>query len=118
MNVEQVDARTASDETLRAIAEIERACTLADHPGVPVPGVDDLVGFRRHEPESDTRRHWLADGGVAALYVHGPRATFLQLCVDPERRRRGTGAALLATVLEEAPRLGVEALFAEHSTAA
>lgn len=118
MNVEEVDARTASDDTLRTIVEIERACAYQDHPDVPVPDVDDLIGFRRHQPESDTRRHWLAEGGFAALYVHGPRATFLQLCVDPERRRSGIGSALLAAVLAAAPPLGVEALFAEHSTPA
>jgi mycothiol synthase len=118
MNVEEVDARTASDDTLRAIVEIERACAYEDHPQVPVPGADDLIGFRRHQPESDTRRHWLSDGGFAAIYVHGARATFVQLCVEPERRRQGIGSALLATVLEAAPPLGVEALFAEHATPA
>jgi GNAT superfamily N-acetyltransferase len=118
MSVEQVDARTASDATLRTIAEIERACSHEDHPALPVPAVDDRIGFHRHQPESDTRRHWLAEGGFAALYVHGPRATFLQLCVDPERRRRGIGSALLAAVVDAAPALGAEALFAEHSTPA
>lgn len=118
MNVEEVDAHTASDDTLRRIVEIERACAYEDHPEVPVPEVDDLIGSHRHRPESVTSRHWLADGGFAAIHVHGPRATFLRLCVQPEQRRRGIGSALLAVAVEEAPQLGAEALFAEHSTPA
>jgi GNAT superfamily N-acetyltransferase len=118
VDIREVEARTASDETLRAIAEIERACSREDEPAVPLRSLDDLIGFHRHQPESDTRCHWLADGGFAALYVHGPRATFLQLCVHPEQRRRGTGSALLAAALARAPQLGVEALYAEHSTPA
>ena len=118
MNVEEVDARAASDETLRTIAEIERACSHEDEPGVPNPSLDELIGYHRHQPESDTRRHWLADGGFAAIHVLGPRATFLRLRVHPELRRRGIGSALLAAVLDGAPSSGVETLFAEHSTPA
>lgn len=118
MHVEKVDARTASDDTLRTIAEIECACSSEDRPGIPAPDVDDRMRFHRHQPESDTRRHWLAEGGFAALHVHGPRATILELCVHPERRRRGIGSALLAAVVAGAPALGAEALFAEHSTPA
>lgn len=118
MDVEAVDASAASDETLRKIVEIERACSSADLPGLPVPGVDDRIAFHRHRPPSSPSRHWLADGGVAVLHLHGSRATFLELCVHPERRRRGIGSALLAAVVEAAPQLGVEMLFAEHSTRA
>jgi len=116
MHIEEVDAPTASDETLRAIAEVERACAIEDEPGLPAPRLEDLIGLRRHQPASDTRRHWVAEGGFASLYVLGPRATFLQLRVDPERRRRGVGSALLEVLLAAAPGLGVEALFAHHST--
>ncbi|HEX3455179.1 MAG TPA: GNAT family N-acetyltransferase [Gaiellaceae bacterium] len=118
MNVEPVDARTASDETLRTIVEIERACSHEDQPTLPVPSVDDRIAFHRHRPESDASCHWLAEGGFAAIYMHGPRATTLQLCVQPERRRSGIGTALLTAVLQVAPPLGVEALFAAHSTPA
>jgi len=118
MDVEEVDARAASDETLRRIAEVDRACRPEREPGEPLPGLDDLIGFRRHQPETDTRCDWLADGGFAALHVHGPRAAFLELRVHPEHRRRGVGSALLAAALDRAPRLGVEALFSEHSTPA
>jgi GNAT superfamily N-acetyltransferase len=118
MDIREVDARTAPDETLRRIAEIQRACSREDEPGLPAPIVEDLIGFHRHRPESATGGHWLADGGFAALFVHGPRATFLQLCVHPERRRRGIGSALLAAALDRAPQLGVEALYADHSTPA
>jgi GNAT superfamily N-acetyltransferase len=118
MNVEEVDARAASDETLRTIAEIERACSHEDEPGVPDPSLDELIGFHRHQPESQTRRHWLAEGGFATILVLGARATFLRLRVHPELRRHGIGSALLAAVVEGAPASGVEALFAEHSTPA
>ena len=118
MDIREVDARTAPDEVLLRIAEIWRACLGEDEPAWPLPSIDDLIGFNRHQPETDTRCHWLADGGFAAVLVLGPRASFLQLRVDPERRRRGIGSALLAAAVDRAPQLGVEALFAEHSTPA
>jgi GNAT superfamily N-acetyltransferase len=117
MNIEEVDARAASEETLLRIAEIQRACSQEKELGLPLPRLEDLVAFHRHPPGPNPRRHWVAEGGFAMLAVHGPRAAFVQLCVHPERRRRGLGSALLAAVVEQAPRHGVEAaLHADHSS--
>lgn len=116
--VERIDARRAPDEILARIAEIDRACWPEEAPGEPPPPLDQLVGFHRHQPETHTTCHWLADGGFAALYVHGPRAAFLHLRVDPERRRRGIGSALVAAAIDGARELGVEALHGEHATPA
>jgi len=118
VHVEEVDARTASDETLTQLAEIAHACWPEEHPGEPLPALDETIAFHRHQPATHTTCHWLADGGFAALFVHGPRAAFLHLRVHPDRRRRGVGSALLAAAVERARELGVVALHAEHSTGA
>jgi GNAT superfamily N-acetyltransferase len=77
-----------------------------------------VVAFRRHLPTTQTSCHWLADGGMAAIYVHGPTATFLELRVDPAHRRRGLGTALLERARARCRELGVEVLRSVHSTAA
>src|SRR5699024_2420241 len=102
MNVEEVDARAACGETVLRMAGSQRARSQEEELGLPLPGLDDLVACHGHPPEPNPRRHWVAEGGFAMLAVHGPRAAFVQLCVHPERRRRGLGSALLAAVVEEA----------------
>lgn len=118
MRIEEVDARSAPDGMLRRIAEIDLACRPEENPGEPEPTLDELIAFRRNPPGTHTVRHWLADGGFAALNVHAPRATFLHVRVDPGRRRCGVGSALFAAAVEGARELGAEALYAEHATPA
>jgi GNAT superfamily N-acetyltransferase len=117
MHVEEVDARTASDDVLARFHALEVACHDELQPGEPVRRVDEVVAFHRHRPTSHTSCHWLADGGMAVLSVHGPTAAFFQLLVDPARRRRGIGTALLERVLERCRELHVEAVRSEHATA-
>src|SRR5262249_15567396 len=74
--------------------------------------------FYRYQPATHTSCHWLADGGCASLYVHGPRAAFVQLLVEPHRRRCGIGSLLLAQVLGRARELDLEALFGSYTTGA
>ena len=116
MRVAEVDARTASDELLARIVAVEHACWPETNAGEPARGFDEAVAFYRHQPTTHTSCFWLADGGFAGLYVHGPAATFLQLRVDPQHRRRGVGSALLAAAIARARELGVEVMFADHET--
>lgn len=118
MRTEEVDARTAPDEALARFHEVEVACSDELRPGEPPRSREEVVAFHRHQPTTHTSRHWLAEGGCAALHVHGPRAAFVHLLVHPDRRRQGVGSALLGRVLERAHELGVELLCAEHATPA
>lgn len=118
MQIEEIDARSAPDEVLARFHEIELACDDELAPGEPPRSRDEVIAFYRHQPETHTACHWLADGGYASLFVHGPTATFVHLVVAPGRRRRGVGTALLERALERGRELGVETLFAEHSTPA
>jgi mycothiol synthase len=97
---------------------LEAACHEELNRGHPPRTVAEVIAFHRHLPETQTSCHWLADVAMAALYVHGPTATFLELRVDPARRRRGLGTALLERALARCQELGVEALRSVHSTAA
>jgi GNAT superfamily N-acetyltransferase len=118
MRVEEIDARTADDATLLRFVDVEHACWGEVAPGEPPRPVEDAIAFYRHQPDTHTSCHWLTDGGLAGLYVHGPTAAFLHLYVRPDRRRRGTGSALLAAVVERCGALDVRALHAHHATPA
>ena len=118
MNIVEVDARSASDDVLARFHALEAACHEELNLAYPPRGVEEVVAFHRHLPVTQTNCHWLADGGMAAVYVHGPAATFLELRVDPAQRRRGLGTALLERAVERCGEIGVEALRSVHSTAA
>jgi GNAT superfamily N-acetyltransferase len=116
VSVEEIDARTASDEVLSQFAAIEHACWPELVPGEPLRSTDEVIAFNRFQPTSQTSCHWLADGGMARLNVHGPTAAFVDLNVVPDLRRQGIGAALLDRVLERARGLEVQSLHGHHST--
>jgi mycothiol synthase len=118
VDIEEVEARSAPDDVLARFHALEASCHEELRPGEPLRSVEEVVAFRRHLPTTDTGCHWLADGGMAAIYVHGPTATFLELLVDPARRRRGIGRALLERAVARCRDLRIEALRGEHSTAA
>jgi mycothiol synthase len=118
MDIVEVDARSASDAVLARFHALEAACHEELKLAYPPRSVEEVIAFHRHLPETQTNCHWLADGGMAAVYVHGPTATFLELRVDPARRRRGLGTALLQRATERCRKMGVEALRSVHSTAA
>ena len=118
MDIQEVDARSASDDVLARFHALEAACHEELNPGYPGRNAEEVIAFHRHLPATQTNCHWLADGGMAAVYVHGPTATFLELRVQPERRRNGLGTALLARAVERCRGLGVEALRSVHSTVA
>jgi GNAT superfamily N-acetyltransferase/predicted GNAT family acetyltransferase len=118
MHIEEVDARRAPDEVLARFHALEVACHEELQPGEPVRGVDEVVGLYRHQPATRMSCQWLTEGGMAALSVYGPAAAFLQLLVDPARRRRGLGSALLERVVARCRESEVQALRGTHSTAA
>jgi len=118
MNIVEVDARSASDDVLARFHALEAACHEELNLGYPPRSVEEVVAFHRHLPATQTNCHWLADGGMAVIYMHGPAATFLELRVDPARRQRGLGTGLLDRAVERCCELGVEALRSVHSTAA
>jgi GNAT superfamily N-acetyltransferase/RimJ/RimL family protein N-acetyltransferase len=118
MDIEEVDARSAPDEVLARFHALEVACHEEVQPGEPVRGVDEVVALYRHQPTTHTSCQWLTPGGMAALSVYGPTAAFLQLLVDPARRRRGIGSALLERVVARCREIEVQALRGTHSTAA
>ena len=116
VRVDEIDARTASDEVLSQFAAIEHACWPESAPGEPLRPTAEVIAFYRHQPTTHTSCHWLADGGMGALNVHGPSAAFLDLKVLPSLRRQGVGAALLERVLERARELEAQSLHGHHST--
>jgi GNAT superfamily N-acetyltransferase len=118
MRVEEIDARTASDEVLSRFAAVEHGTWHEHAPGEPLRTTAEVIAFYRHQPTSHTSCHWLADGALAGMYVHGPSATFFDIQVLPTLRRRGAGAALLDCVLERARELDVRSLHGHHSTPA
>ena len=118
VSIEEIDARTASDDVLARFHAVELACHDELDPGAPARSAEETIAFYRHQPATHTSCHWLADGGSASLYVHGPTAAFLELLVEPSRRRRGIGTALLERIVERGRELRVVALFGHHATEA
>lgn len=118
VRVDEIDARTASDEVLSRFAAIEHATWHEQAPGEPLRTTDEVIAFYRHQPTSHTSCFWLTDGAMAGLHVHGPSAAFLNVTVSPDRRRHGIGGALLWRVVERCRELDVAAVHGHHSTPA
>lgn len=122
MRVEEVDWRSAPEALLRAMHEASLEATADRHEGEPPMPFEQALGYFRH-PGAGRRSAWVAlDGGdvlgAAALAVHGPAFTWIEIGVYPSARRRGAGSALLAALVERARREGVVSAFGHHSTEA
>jgi GNAT superfamily N-acetyltransferase/RimJ/RimL family protein N-acetyltransferase len=118
MGVEEIDARTAPDAVLLTFHEIELACLPERFPGEPGRSADEAIAFLRHQPITHETFNWLGNGGFASLFIHGPRAAFVQLFVRPEHRRSGLGTALLMALRSRAAERGVKELHGSHATPA
>jgi GNAT superfamily N-acetyltransferase/RimJ/RimL family protein N-acetyltransferase len=118
VRVRELDARTASHADLLAMHEIEQACLPELVPGEPGRSADEAIAYFRYQPATHETFNWFGDGGFASLYVHNPKAAFVDLLVHPERRRNGLGTALLAAVRARAVERRVEALHGHHATPA
>lgn len=118
MRVEEIDARSASDEVLLAIQRVERSCDPELKGGEPGWSDAEAIAFYRFPPATERSFHWLAgDGtGFARLNVYGPAAAFARLMVVPEKRRNGIGTALLEALLARCRELDVTVLNGEHAT--
>jgi GNAT superfamily N-acetyltransferase len=118
MPVDEIDARTAPDDVLLVFHRIEQACRPELAPGEPGRSGAEAIAFYRYQPTTHVSCHWLADDGFAALYVHSPTGAFAHIMVRPDRRRAGTGTALLEAILQRCRELGVEAMHGKHATPA
>jgi GNAT superfamily N-acetyltransferase len=116
MDIVEIDARVGSDAVLARFHELELLCHRELGTGEPWRTRDEAIAFHRHQPETHRTCHWMTDGGVAVVWVHGPTATFAEVLVHPDRRRRGIGTALLERVVERCRELGVEVVRGEHLT--
>lgn len=118
MCVREIDARTAPEADLLAIHAIEQACLPELVPGEPGRSADEAVAFMRFQPGTHESFNWLAEGGFASLYIHGPKATFLHLLVHPDRRRSGLGAELLERSVARARERGSQEVHGHYATPA
>jgi GNAT superfamily N-acetyltransferase len=113
--VEEIDARSAADEVLRAIHEIEAACS----PERPFRSAELSLSYYRHWP-AGIRRRFVARvddeiAGGAVLMMPSPTFVMAELFVRPESRRRGLGTALLEALKNAAREENATSFFADHS---
>jgi GNAT superfamily N-acetyltransferase len=116
VEIRELDARTCPDADLLAMHALEEACLPELRPGEPGRSPDEALAFFRHQPSTHETFNWLASGGFASLYVHGPKAAFLQLLVHPSERRAGLGTALCRRACERAVERHALELHSSHTT--
>jgi GNAT superfamily N-acetyltransferase len=116
MRVEEIDAKTASDELLLEVFAVEESCS----PSRPLDPQFVLAQYR-HWPKGSRRRFILREGGVLAgtgiLRVFDPSFAIGEVFVRPEHRRRGHGRALFEAVVAAAREEGLTSFFGHHHDA-
>lgn len=114
MHVEEIDARTAPDETLLAIHAVEEACTWER----PFREPSLSVAYYRFWSDGLRRRFiaWEGDEavGTAVLMVPSPTFAMADVLVRPDARRRGAGRALFDAVAAAAREAGAASFFGHH----
>jgi mycothiol synthase len=111
VEIRELDPRTADDEELLALHDLEQRCA---PPGWAFRSAAESLAYYRHWPRGIRRRWRAGEAGAAALYVHGPNHTYAEIRVAPEYRRRGVGTELLAVVREAAREEGAPSFFSHH----
>lgn len=111
MQVGEIDPRTAPDDVLLAVHEIEAACS-PDQPFRP-PSLS--LAYYRHWSEGSRRRFVAGEDGTAVLIVLSPTFASAEIFVRPEARRRGLGTALLGAVEAAAREEGIGSFFGHHA---
>jgi mycothiol synthase len=113
MRVEEIDAKTASDELLLEVFAVEESCS----PSRPRDPQVTLAQYR-HWAKGSRRRFVLRDGdvmaGIGVLQVFDPVFATGEVFVRPEYRRRGYGRALFDAVVAAAREEGVPSFFGHH----
>jgi mycothiol synthase len=117
VHVEEIDARSAPDDLLVAIHEIEAACS----PEQPFRPASLSLAYYRHWSDG-VRRRFVARlddeiDGAAMLMVPSPTFALADVYVRPAARRRGLGTALLDAVKAAALEEGVRSFFGHHASA-
>jgi GNAT superfamily N-acetyltransferase/RimJ/RimL family protein N-acetyltransferase len=114
MTIEQFDLQ-ADTESLRACYQINHAASACDTPFLPPLSFQVFKGNWQGWGLDDPREAWLArdDSGepVGCYSLRLPQkdnvtAAFCELVVTPERRRAGTGSAMLEHCAERAQQAG------------
>jgi GNAT superfamily N-acetyltransferase/RimJ/RimL family protein N-acetyltransferase len=114
MSIEQFDLQ-ADTESLRACYQIHLAASACDTPFLPPASIQVFKGNWQGWGLDDPREAWLArdDAGepvgcyrLALPQKDNVTAAFCDLFVTPERRRAGTGSALLDHCVERARQAG------------
>lgn len=113
MRVEEIDAKSASDELLLGVLAVEESCS----PSRPRDPHLALAQYR-HWAKGSRRRFVLHDGDVMAgtgiLQVFDPAFAMGEVFVRPEHRRRGYGRALFDEVVAAAREEGLASFFGHH----
>lgn len=110
--IEQVDVRTASDDELRPIAELQQKWLGESVPEDPMLPLDVLIRNWRSLPKEVIRKDWVVRTSKGQLVARGMLTRFdapdnqhireISAHVDPQHRRRGIGRALFERVVNAA----------------
>ena len=122
MEVARLEPERMSGTELAQVHRVGEGCHAEENRLEPFWPAADLGAFLRHPPSSEPRHYWTARlnrdlVGFAQLSLPPDSPLgFASVLVHPDARRRGTGTALVAAVLEDATASGRTALLGRYST--
>jgi GNAT superfamily N-acetyltransferase len=119
MRVEEIDAQTAPDDTLRDLYLVETEAGGGSLGVAPAPTYEQRVA-RYRNPGIATRHYWTAReedeiAGFAALHSLGATLVTADVLVRPRFRRRGVGTRLFASLCSGARAAGVASFFGHYA---
>jgi mycothiol synthase len=116
MRVEEIDAKTASDELLLEVFAVEESCS-PSRPRDPQVGLSSYRHWAKGVRRSFILREGDAMAGVGILQTFDPTFAIGKVFVRPEHRRRGYGRALFEAVVAAAREGRVPSFFGHHHDA-